>query len=130
LVEDPDRGGDRYHKDNDRDQHSAIATAVARHDHARLVVAAHETSDIHQGLLYLGWPGANIPKPPMNQDPTNSRWFYCLDHKTVEPEQGCRAEVRLGPYPTREEAARALQKVDERNEEWDNDPAWNDEEDE
>lgn len=66
----------------------------------------------------------------MNQHPTNSRWFYCLDHKTVEPEEGCRAEVRLGPYPSREEAARALEKVDERNEEWDNDPAWNDEEDE
>jgi hypothetical protein len=66
----------------------------------------------------------------MNQDPANSGWFYCLDHKTVEPMEGCRAEVRLGPYPTREEAARALEKVDERNEEWDTDPAWNDEGDE
>jgi hypothetical protein len=66
----------------------------------------------------------------MNQDPANSGWFYCLDHKAVEPKEGCRAEVRLGPYPTREEAARALEKVDERNEEWDTDPAWNDEGDE
>lgn len=66
----------------------------------------------------------------MNQDAANSDWYYCLDHKTVEPAEGCRAEVRLGPYPTREEAARALEKVEERNEEWDNDPAWNDDEDE
>ena len=65
--------------------------------------------------------------PPMNQVPADSGWFYCLDHKSVEPQDGCRAEVRLGPYATREEAARALEKVGERNEEWDTDPAWNDE---
>lgn len=66
----------------------------------------------------------------MNQDPASSGWYYCLDHKTVEPAEGCRAEVRLGPYPTREEAAQALETVDRRNEEWDKDPAWNDEKDE
>ena len=45
----------------------------------------------------------------------------------VEPELGCRAEVRLGPYPTEEEAAAALEKVEQRNREWETDPAWNDE---
>ena len=35
---------------------------------------------------------------------------------------------RLGPYPTEAEASRALDKVEERNEAWDHDPAWNDEE--
>ena len=35
-------------------------------------------------------------------------WFYCLDHRTVEPVDGCRAAVRIGPFPTREEAAKAL----------------------
>ena len=34
---------------------------------------------------------------------------------------------RLGPYDTREEASRALEKVAERNAAWDNDPNWNDE---
>ena len=63
----------------------------------------------------------------MNDDPSNSTWFFCLDHKAVEPEDGCRAAVRLGPYPTREEAARALETVEQRNDEWDNDPAWNEE---
>jgi cell division septation protein DedD len=52
-----------------------------------------------------------------------------LDHKTVEGEEGCRAEVRLGPYPTRDEAEQALETVEKRNEEWDTDPAWNEEQD-
>ena len=33
---------------------------------------------------------------------------------------------RLGPYKTREEAERALEIVEERNEAYDNDPRWND----
>ena len=63
----------------------------------------------------------------MLEDGLKPRWFYCLDHKAVEPEEGCRAEVRLGPYPSREEAARALEKVEERNDQWENDPDWNEE---
>lgn len=58
---------------------------------------------------------------------TDERWFYCLDHKTVEPYEGCRAEVRIGPFPTREEAADALDTVARRNEAWDTDPDWTDE---
>ncbi|MDP9443982.1 MAG: hypothetical protein M3P83_06410 [Actinomycetota bacterium] len=54
------------------------------------------------------------------------QWFYCLDHYSVEPEEGCRAADRLGPYPSPAEASRALEKVQERNEAWDNDPVWND----
>jgi hypothetical protein len=47
------------------------------------------------------------------------RWWFCLKHHTVEPEQGCKAENRLGPYPTREAAEHALATVRRRNEEWD-----------
>ncbi len=54
------------------------------------------------------------------------KFYYCLKHHTVEPEAGCRSADRLGPYPTEAEAARALEKVEERNEEWDTDPRWND----
>lgn len=54
------------------------------------------------------------------------RFYFCLEHDTVEAESGCRAADRLGPYDSRQEAERALEKVQERNEEWDNDPAWND----
>jgi hypothetical protein len=53
-------------------------------------------------------------------------YWFCLTHHTVEGEQGCRNQDRLGPYPTQTDAARALERVAERNEEWDNDPRWND----
>jgi hypothetical protein len=54
-------------------------------------------------------------------------WFYCLDHRSVEPFDGCRAAVRIGPFATREEAAKALETVEHRNREWDNDPEWSEE---
>lgn len=57
---------------------------------------------------------------------TVREFWFCLTHHEVEGEQGCRNQDRLGPYPTAEDAARALDKVAERNDDWDNDPAWND----
>ncbi len=56
----------------------------------------------------------------------NEEWYYCLDHKTVEPLDGCRATVRIGPFPTRDEAAKALETVERRNKAWEDDPDWND----
>lgn len=53
-------------------------------------------------------------------------FYYCLKHGSVEGEHGCRAKHRLGPYETEGEAELALDRVAERNEEWDNDPDWND----
>jgi hypothetical protein len=47
------------------------------------------------------------------------RWWYCLKHSTVEPEAGCKAKDRLGPFASREEAANALENVRRRNAEWD-----------
>jgi hypothetical protein len=49
------------------------------------------------------------------------RWWFCLKHNTVEPDAGCRAKDRLGPYATREEAAQALEIARQRNKEWDAD---------
>ena len=46
---------------------------------------------------------------------------------TVEGEDGCRNQDRLGPYATADEAGPRPGEGEERNEEWDNDPAWNDE---
>ena len=57
----------------------------------------------------------------------SEQYYYCLTHSAVEGEVGCRSSDRLGPYDNQAEAARALEKVAERNEAWDNDPAWNDE---
>jgi hypothetical protein len=54
-------------------------------------------------------------------------FYFCLKHHTVEEADGCGTSNRLGPYDTREAAENALEKVRERNEEWDSDPRWNDE---
>lgn len=57
---------------------------------------------------------------------SDSEYWYCLTHHTVEGTEGCKNADRLGPYPSQAEASRALEKVEERNEAWDNDPKWND----
>ena len=57
-------------------------------------------------------------------------WYYCLDHHAVEPYEGCKSATRLGPYATPADAANALEKVAERNEDWENDPRFNDDLDE
>lgn len=53
-------------------------------------------------------------------------FWYCLNHHRVEPTEGCAYKDRLGPYPDRETAARALEIAAERtrqadayDEEWD-----------
>ena len=46
-------------------------------------------------------------------------WYYCVKHHKVEEGPECPGRERLGPYATREEAARALELVAERNREWD-----------
>jgi hypothetical protein len=45
---------------------------------------------------------------------SEEEWYYCLKHGTVEPREGCRAADRLGPYPDRETAGRALEIARER----------------
>ena len=56
----------------------------------------------------------------------SDRWYFCLKHHHVEGAEGCPGRDRLGPYPTRAAAQDALATVQRRNEEWDNDPRWND----
>ncbi|MEU5853148.1 hypothetical protein [Saccharopolyspora shandongensis] len=55
-------------------------------------------------------------------------WYFCLTHRQVEPKAGCRAAERLGPYPDRETAARALEIAEERTKAADEaDQRWNSE---
>lgn len=49
---------------------------------------------------------------------SEQRWWYCLKHLAVEPNDACPNKRRLGPYATRDEAAAALETAAERNEEW------------
>ncbi|MFD7512291.1 hypothetical protein ACFV5N_23550 [Streptomyces sp. NPDC059853] len=55
-------------------------------------------------------------------------WYYCLKHQKVEEGPECPAKDRLGPYATREEAARAIETARERDENWRSDPRWRDRE--
>lgn len=55
----------------------------------------------------------------------SDQWWFCLKHMAVEPDAGCPNKDRMGPYPTRDDAARALQTAAERNEAWKKaDEAW------
>ena len=53
-------------------------------------------------------------------------YWFCLRHHTVEGRDGCPNKDRLGPYESAADAGQALDRVEERNEAWDKDPAWND----
>ena len=54
-------------------------------------------------------------------------WWYDLKTKSVvSDDNDTKVTDRLGPYASREEAEHAMERVDERNEQWDNDPRWND----
>ncbi|GAA4615432.1 hypothetical protein GCM10023195_68000 [Actinoallomurus liliacearum] len=46
------------------------------------------------------------------------KWFFCLKHQRVEHGPGCPDRDRMGPYASEEEAAHALQRAAERNEQW------------
>ncbi|AFR09366.1 MULTISPECIES: hypothetical protein [Nocardiopsis] len=52
-------------------------------------------------------------------DVQDDGWWFCLKHDEVEHGKGCPNSQRLGPYPDRETAARALSIAAERNEAWD-----------
>lgn len=56
----------------------------------------------------------------------SEQYWFCLKHQTVETADGCKAADRLGPYDSEAEASRALERVAERNESWDDDPRWKD----
>jgi len=45
-------------------------------------------------------------------------YWWCLNHRRVEGEDGCAHQYRLGPYPTSAEAEHALERAAERNRAW------------
>jgi hypothetical protein len=55
------------------------------------------------------------------------QYWWCLDHQSVETDEGCANTVRLGPFDDYAAAAAALETARRRSEAWDNDPVWNDE---
>ena len=64
-------------------------------------------------------PRPAVPSPAMNATDA-SRWYWCLEHDRAEPErEACRATTRLGPYASPEEARRWKDRVEARNDAWD-----------
>jgi hypothetical protein len=56
----------------------------------------------------------------MSSSGASGRYYWCLRHNRVETAaNACAERYRLGPYPTAAEAQRALDRVAERNAEWD-----------
>ena len=53
-------------------------------------------------------------------------YWYCVKHHAVEGADGCPPIDRLGPFDSEEEASHALEKAEQRNREWDDDPNWGD----
>jgi hypothetical protein len=56
----------------------------------------------------------------MSSSVFGGRYYWCLRHERVETDANvCPARYRLGPYASVAEAERALDRVRERNEQWD-----------
>ena len=55
----------------------------------------------------------------MNRSGNGGRYYWCLRHRRVESDtDACAAKYTLGPYASPAEAERALDRVRDRNEEW------------
>lgn len=56
----------------------------------------------------------------MSNSGSGTRYYWCLRHHRVETDaNACAAKYQLGPYASAAEAERALERVQERNAEWD-----------
>lgn len=58
--------------------------------------------------------------------PESTQYYWCTDHKRVEPaDQACGMEFRIGPFDSADAAEHWQDRIDQRNEEWDAaDRAW------
>jgi hypothetical protein len=73
-----------------------------------------------------GVTSKTIVQPKEGEMAEGDWWFDLKTHTVVPDNNDTKITDRLGPYKTREEAERALELVEERNEAYDNDPRWND----
>ena len=49
------------------------------------------------------------------------QWWFCLEHKVVEDSIGCPNVLRLGPYETRDLAGSAIERINARQVQFDED---------
>jgi hypothetical protein len=66
----------------------------------------------------------------MSSSGSGDRYYWCLRHHRVETDAtACAAKYRLGPYDSADSAEHALEKVAQRNTDWDaEDARWTGEE--
>ena len=60
-------------------------------------------------------------------EPESDTWYWCLRHRRVEraADSTCPPDDRLGPYESQEAAEHWRDRVDSRNQKWeDEDKAW------
>jgi hypothetical protein len=50
-------------------------------------------------------------------------WYWCLEHRDVETEDGCRSATRLGPYESPEAARDWRNRAESREDRWEEDDA-------
>ncbi|MCW2525015.1 MAG: hypothetical protein JWO63_3350 [Frankiales bacterium] len=63
----------------------------------------------------------------MSTKDLHGTFWYCEDHHTVEPFEGCGSKNRIGPFKTEDEAAHALETIAARERRYDQeDAAWDD----
>ncbi len=55
----------------------------------------------------------------MSTTDLSGTFWYCEDHRTVEPFAGCGSSKRIGPFDTAAEAEHALQTIADRERRYD-----------
>jgi hypothetical protein len=66
----------------------------------------------------------------MTSSGSGGRYYWCLRHHRVEDDSNsCPSKYQLGPYGSADEAERGLERIRERNDEWEaEDARWSGEE--
>lgn len=70
-------------------------------------------------------PDTSGAENPGHGGTADQRWYWCLRHERTERAGDCRAEDRLGPYATEADARAWRERVERRNDRWeDDDDRW------
>lgn len=73
---------------------------------------------MHRGCDTVGRDPIIEMRQDLDMADDTTRWYWCLTHGTVEEGQQCRAQDRLGPYPSAEAARNWKDTHGQRHEQW------------
>lgn len=63
-------------------------------------------------------PGAPARVPGYTHGMAEGKWYWCFEHDRAERASDCRADRRLGPYPSQAAAEGWRDRVEARNDRW------------